>query len=398
MPELSILMKLKDEITTKIKAIMDLFKEFITHSEELAKTREELSEKERIIEEIMAEERAAILEAEENEAKRQIELMEEVYGKKEELTDKERALQEIMAEERAAIIECAEAEAIREIVAMEKVYGKRKEVSDKEAELHERFVLIHDEWLEALARGDLALAESLKKKLQLMKEEKDAQNRAYLESIEEMDAYYQSLRSIHDGAAEGSLQEMEDYYKSLRSIHDGAAEGSLKRQDEHHKSLRSSTETHLKEMLEQQDDFYTKVADLIDDSIKKEETLIDTLGDHKEATEELTDVLPDFSRELSQVSLDLSSAASMAAAAAAEVRELRDQISKLRSKTITITVIHRDIYIVKTKSGGGGSNPFSVSPGVPSSAEDKVFTERRILPALKTLSREGKFAKEVVLT
>jgi len=138
MPELSILMKLKDEITTRIKAIMDLFKEFITHSEELTKTREELAEKERIIEETMAEERAAILECAKAEAMLEIEVMEKVYGKKEEFTDKERALAEIISHERATIIASAEAEAKREMETMEKVYGKREDLTEKERESMEK--------------------------------------------------------------------------------------------------------------------------------------------------------------------------------------------------------------------------------------------------------------------
>lgn len=88
----------------------------------------------------------------------------------------------------------------------------------------------------------------------------------------------------------------------------------------------------------------------------------------------------------------------------AAVRALRAEIEAIKSKTITITVIRKTVYKSEGRSSGGvsggasaGSNPYSDNGGRPtlSLAEAKVFTEQTILPALKTLGREGK-VEEVV--
>ncbi len=100
-----------------------------------------------------------------------------------------------------------------------------------------------------------------------------------------------------------------------------------------------------------------------------------------------------------------------AALAQSAVSALRAEIASLKGKTIYITIITvRKTVTAKGSASGGvgasgeasttvslGSNPYGPGGGMPtfSPAQAKDFTQKHILPSLKTLGREGK-VEEIV--
>lgn len=128
------------------------------------------------------------------------------------------------------------------------------------------------------------------------------------------------------------------------------------------------------------------------------------------AAEEYEAILEKERSALSGKVKEYDSIRSASSQAASAVRSLNSAIGSLKSKTITITTI----YVYKTRGSKGsnpyegsskGSNPYSSSapttgPGLSSTtdaADAKDIVEKTVLPALKTLAREGKVSEEVVL-
>jgi len=138
------------------------------------------------------------------------------------------------------------------------------------------------------------------------------------------------------------------------------------------------------------------------------EELTEQMEEEDEAIRQVGEAAEEAGGDMSELGGEFGSLAGSAAAARAAVAALRAEIAAMKSKTIVITVVTRKVTVTvkgKTSASGGvgaggsasttvslGSNPFGPNGGMGgmSSIEGKEFTEKVVLPSLKTLAREGK--------
>lgn len=323
-------------------------------------------------------------------------------------------------------------------MVVEKVESNLAAMNEAQMDYEEKFMSLQTEMGEALARGDEQYAESLQKKLDGMTKEgegieklTDAQDEHYVKREElseehnkrlieisrrDLEKFEEHLNEYYDGNEEKAkehyekvLEELETYYHSQGVVIGDSLADLLEVLDEYYKDQEEMETAAGKKKIETANSVWSEYKKILLDAVGALKRGFEDLEGAVDATDnEIRDInVSKAVSELNSLKSTMSVVKKAADSAKTAVNSLAMSIASLRSKTITITVIRKTVYVTVGKkpsggssSGGGvakGSNPFGENGGraVLSAAEGKVFTEQTILPALKVLAREGK-VEEIV--